>query len=811
MDFLTRGYIAIRGDKGQPQSVDETIEKLADCLETATLLEDRRAAVLSLKGLIRDYPENVGAQAFPGLIKVLHSDYKDGDITKSILETLTVLCSIGIEKVTEDRGYKYTDMFLEEPSNVSIVLDVLEEFDFYVRYSAIKLLSTLSYNRNAGIQQCVLTSPMGITRLADLLNDKRDIIRNESLLLLISLTRDNAEIQKLVTFQATFEKLLAVIEDEEGISGGIIVQDSLALMHNLLRYNVSNQIYFRETSCMQQIPGLLGYVGDSEADHVPYSYEDWPPQKVANTVLVLELCRILTEPEGVNTTVNQNVMVQSSILLPIVQLGICSNAPAIVRTAAIYAIAYVVFNNTATQELFAKTVVSTPPRLIEGEIDPAAPPGLPRPAMVSLIAIAVAADPGVEYSYTSRAAAAFAVSACLEGNEEAQLVLASMLKMPPDDNINSNYDDKPFSAGSLLLEAIQNWETSASDPYKVWFACTILSHVIMGNEQAKKTAGSIVFGDEAHGEEPVPLLHHIMAQLLMAAKNPSINCRIPIGYLCLLCTWLYNSPESVSLFLSESTHIQFLIQEIQSSANDPLVQGLAAFLLGITYEHNNDPNTPLTREKLQTILSSRLDTFTSLLSRLRDNPAVKNAPQYLEISSQDESISLSTGSLPSLLLDSAFVEFFKDTYEQTTRALKKKPSSFKKSPAGETSPDGSKSDQQLESYKDTISQQAAEITQLKQQVSELESSKTTIQQLQQQIATLEERLNAMQTEESALRNKVSELEKGKASMQESMTNMEKEQEDLLVCMGEQDMDIKKYRKRLRDKGEVVTDSEDEEE
>ena len=66
----------------------------------------------------------------------------------------------------------------------------------------------------------------------------------ESLLLLISLTRDNAEIQKLVTFQATFEKLLAVIEDEEGISGGIIVQDSLSLMHNLLRYNVSNQVSF---------------------------------------------------------------------------------------------------------------------------------------------------------------------------------------------------------------------------------------------------------------------------------------------------------------------------------------------------------------------------------------------------------------------------------------------------------------------------------------------------------------------------------------------------------------------------------------
>lgn len=67
MDFLTRGYIAIRGEKGQSQSVDETVQKLADCLETATLLEDRRAAVLGLKGLVRDYPE----VSFSGLLSSL--------------------------------------------------------------------------------------------------------------------------------------------------------------------------------------------------------------------------------------------------------------------------------------------------------------------------------------------------------------------------------------------------------------------------------------------------------------------------------------------------------------------------------------------------------------------------------------------------------------------------------------------------------------------------------------------------------------------------------------------------------------------
>lgn len=321
----------------------------------------------------------------------------------------------------------------------------------------------------------------------------------------------------------------------------------------------STKVYFRETSCIQQIPGLLGYVGDSDADHVPYSFEDWPPQKVANTVLVLQLIRILTEPDSSSTPINQKVMIQSGILLPIVQLGLCSNAPSIVRTEALYAIAYVVASNTENQLLLNKVAVASPPQLFEnGQLDPNALPGIPRPAMVSLISIAVNQDLGVTYSYSSRAAATFTIYSCLEDNSDGQLVLASTLKLPPQDNVNTSFNDKAHSAGSLLLEVIENWEQSLSDPYKVWFACDIMSHIIRNNEKAKEIAESIVFGDEANGEDPVPLLHHIIAQLLMSTKNPSTNARIPIGYLSLLCTWLFESPTSVSLFLAESTHVQFV-------------------------------------------------------------------------------------------------------------------------------------------------------------------------------------------------------------------------------------------------------------
>ncbi|KAI9305040.1 p115 like vesicle tethering protein [Cunninghamella echinulata] len=770
MDFFSRGYSALRGDKGQPQTADETIERLADCLETATLLEDRRAAVLSLKGL------TVGDKGLSSMIKVLNSDFRDLDIIKSLLEILITICSTNSKVFDADSeyGYRFTDQLIENPNSVTVLLDILEEYDFYLRFNTIKLLSIILSNRMQRIQDCILTSPMGITRLVDLLDDKREIIRNEGLLLLITLTKSNAEIQKLVTFQATFEKLLTIIEEQEGISGDIVVQDSLILMQNLLRYNVSDQVYFRETSCIQQIPGLLGFVGDSEADHIPYSIEDWPPQKVSNTVAVLQLIRILTEPDGANTPINQKVMVQSGILLPIIQLGICSNSPSIVRTEALYAIAYVVRNNIENQDKFTKTVVASPPALVDGQVDPNAVPSLPRPAMVSLIAIAVHSDIGTQYSYSSRAAAAFSVFSCVDDNSDTQLVIASMMKQPPLDNENTQFADKPYSAGSLLLETIENWELSIHDPYKLWFACAILSHIIKENEQAKKVAGSIQFGEEDHGEEPVPLLHHIVAQLLLSTKNSATNPRIPIAYLCLLCIWLYDSPESISLFLSESTHVQFLIQEVQSTMNDPTVQGL----------------------------TSRVDIFSSHIVRLRDNPAVKNATQYLEISAEEESLASTTKGLPSLLLDITFVDFFKDVYETTQRAMKKKPSSFKPKEVPVTIEN--QGSEEILSYKSTISNQSNTIENLEKKIAALE--------LQLGSSNLSEEVSsfaALKFELEQEKKKNEELSIALANERNKYNTLEREQEDLLVLMNDQDFNIKRYKARLRQLGDQVSDDDDE--
>lgn len=66
------------------------------------------------------------------------------------------------------------------------------------------------------------------------------------MLLLIQLTKGNANIQKIVAFENAFDRIFDVIMQEGAAEGGIVVEDCLLLMLNLLRGNISNQTFFKE-------------------------------------------------------------------------------------------------------------------------------------------------------------------------------------------------------------------------------------------------------------------------------------------------------------------------------------------------------------------------------------------------------------------------------------------------------------------------------------------------------------------------------------------------------------------------------------
>ena len=75
------------------QNATDTIATLSGRLQSATLLEDRRAAILGLRSFAKLYPASVASGALRNLINSLSSDGEDVDTTKVVLETLLMLFS----------------------------------------------------------------------------------------------------------------------------------------------------------------------------------------------------------------------------------------------------------------------------------------------------------------------------------------------------------------------------------------------------------------------------------------------------------------------------------------------------------------------------------------------------------------------------------------------------------------------------------------------------------------------------------------------------------------------------------------------
>ncbi|MEQ2181292.1 hypothetical protein GOODEAATRI_009957, partial [Goodea atripinnis] len=103
-------------------------------------------------------------------------------------------------------------------------------------------------------------------------------------LLVITLTKGNAAIQKIVAFENAFERLLDIITEEGSSDGGIVVEDCLLLLLNLLKNNSSNQNFFKEGSYIQKMKPWFEVGNDNSG---------WSAQKVTNLHLMLQLCTIL--------------------------------------------------------------------------------------------------------------------------------------------------------------------------------------------------------------------------------------------------------------------------------------------------------------------------------------------------------------------------------------------------------------------------------------------------------------------------------------------------------------------------------------
>ncbi|TNN89461.1 General vesicular transport factor p115 [Liparis tanakae] len=445
------------GQAAGPQpSGAETIHKLCDRVASSTLLEDRRDAVRALKSLSKKYRLEVGTQAMDHLINILQTDRSDSEILGYALDTLyNILCNDeeeeqdeNAQKQSDDLGAQFTDQFVQDPEHVTLLLTLLEEFDFHVRWPGVKLLTTLLKNQGVQVQGIILVSPMGVSRLMDLLADSREVIRNDGLLLLQQLTKSNAAIQKIVAFENAFERLLDIITEEGSSDGGIVVEDCLLLLLNLLKNNSSNQNFFKEGSFIQRMKPWFE-IGDDNSG--------WSAQKVTNLHLMLQLVRVMVSPVNSPgaTASCQKSMYQCGLLQQLCTILMATGVPADILTETINTVSEVIRGSQVNQDYFASVN---------------APSNPPRPAIVVLLMSMV----NERQPFVLRCAVLYCFQCFLYKNQKGQGEIVATL-------LPSTIDANSISAGQLLCGGLFSVDSLSN-----WCAAVALAHSLQDNLTQKE-------------------------------------------------------------------------------------------------------------------------------------------------------------------------------------------------------------------------------------------------------------------------------------------------------------------------------------
>ncbi|GKV07811.1 hypothetical protein SLEP1_g19529 [Rubroshorea leprosula] len=520
---------------------------------------------------------------FPVLMSVLKEERDDVEMVRGALETLvSALTPIdhgrGANKNEVQPALMNTDLLSRESDSISLLLSLLIEEDFYVRYYTLQILTALLTNSPSRLQEAILSIPRGITRLMDMLMD-REVIRNEALLLLTYLTREAEDIQKIVVFEGAFEKIFSIIKEEGGSEGGVVVQDCLELLNNLIRKNPSNQILLRETMGFDPLISTLKLRGGT------YSFTQ---QKTINLLSVLETIHLLmmggseTDPQNdSNKLTNKTVLVQKKLLDHLLMLGVESQwAPVSVRCLALRCIGDLISGNSKNRDALSSKVLGEGTQV--------------EPALNSILRIILRTSSMQEF-----VAADYVFKNFCEKNADGQTMLASTLIPQPNSMVHSPLeDDVNLSFGRMLLHGLALSERDG-DLETSCRAASVLSHILWNNIQCKEKVLRIELDSPTPSfGAPEPLMHRMIRYLALVSsmknkdgKSGSTgNLYVQPIILKLLVTWLADCPNAVQCFLDSRPHLTYLLELVSNPSETVCVRGLAAVLLGecVIYNKSSD-------------------------------------------------------------------------------------------------------------------------------------------------------------------------------------------------------------------------------
>ncbi|PNS15300.1 Intracellular protein transport protein USO1 [Sphaceloma murrayae] len=658
----------------QPQNATDTINTLSSRLTSATLLEDKRAAILGLRSFAKGFPASVASGSLRDLITCLRDHGaglgKDGegdvDTVRSVLETLLMLFNPDPDspEASEDIALWLADEFSQRQDNITILLDLLEVPDYYARMYSIQLLTAISSARPERTQQCILSAPLGTARLVGVLDDGREAIRDAVLLLLVDLTSvSQTDLQKLIAFEDVFLRIFKLMESEGGIAeGAIVIQDSLSLLANLIRHSSSNQSLFRETGCLPRLHEAVRQAGKWDEEENDFSRSN----REKNVWGLLAVIRLFLEQGELGTKTNQEAFWKTGITQSILDLSFNLSATIPIRSSALRTCADLITSNPPLQESFASLLVFTGP---EGQslTNGAAKARSAGRAYVIEALLVLLLGPLATDQVDLRLSASILVKAYCLGHQRIrhhflQRAIAGFV----------DGEDESTNVLSTLMASPHG--TAQTDPLRVVLAADILSQLLVDDEEAKAMIQAVSEGNADKGEDVVTAVQILAGHLTFSLQNDA-DPRVSIAYLTLLITAFFESQHMINDCLAEGSSLLGALidtagkckdSQVQADETKSLLPGLCAFLLGVIYEFSTK-DSPIPRRTLQPLIFNKLgrQRYFEALKQLRQHPFIRDS----EITAQEGAMS----SPGQVLFHAIFVELFKEEYGRLRRCIDKDP------------------------------------------------------------------------------------------------------------------------------------------
>jgi hypothetical protein len=713
MDYFKNNILS---SQNQVQLVEEAIPTLCDRLQHATLSNDRRAAVLGLKSFSREYRESVAQHGLRALISTFRKDFENPVIIKAVLETLLILFIRGGTDEDLTRGWisqqsrlqngKYpspalmkqdlidevsmwiADALTQDQTVLQLFIDLLQETtNFHIKLYTLQLLEALVSARPT-MKLDLLGVPTSISVIVSLLNDDNEPVRNEAILILMALANNNSQIQKLVAFENTFDRLFDIIEEEGGIRGSILVQDCLTLITNLLQYNAINQKLFLETNIVPRLQSLISEpvteeFAEDENDPEGFTRVSepivWTEQRVQNMSIALEICKTLVTEDNSLISENQIKLADAGLLFTVLKLAFSPITTNEIKETSLITTGNLIIGNSDLQLKFSQIDVPY--------MDPSMPNQLrpyDRPIPIAIALLNWALFINSVHCFGIRSGAAYCLKCYFKDNKESKLAfLNDQIKayndpnfflqenqessdgnehVPANDSIPMDDTIPPPFAN--IFSTLMDYDSSIKlNPYRAWFAALILLYLFDEEHENRELARGVKTGDEESGEEVMNSIQAISG--LLVASFDSYDQRVGIGYLMLLTVWMYEDLNAVNDFLSDPSVVRSVITFVSDSSKLAiLLQGMAAIVLGIAYEFSSN-ESPIPRQKLHKLLTETLgkDNYVLKVKQFKSLDHFKNFDEDLSYTKTEEI------GLPNVFFDALYVNLIKDNFNRIKRAL----------------------------------------------------------------------------------------------------------------------------------------------